>query len=287
MFLFYGFDYSFYICYFNELFSTTQSWALETNLQQYSPFLSWGSNTYSNLPWLLLVFVIVAVLQLNKGVSPFKILGCFFLVTISVYMVFKRGGGASYLDAIVIITLLISLLCAYRPSKRLVLSLVSISLSGIIVWVIAHIDSYGSYKGNLPGMSAGLWQKPLYDWNRVHDLPIIGIFPDNSFVTGTMEDMMMRGFSNFGKPWGDSILNPSKIKLFPKYTLGSTTMTLPDKAVVLWLTSTEPFPLVNKETLDKHNSEINVLLFNKKVGPCISIIHPIYGPEIRSCVVSN
>jgi len=263
-------------------------------LGDFSPFGSWTENNYANLSILFIFLSLIVIANLVIGKLDFSktaFIGYFLLGIYAVWACFKRGSGGSYTDGVVVVTLLIPTLCAISYKK------ISAKLSSVVCiiflfwplfWIYQNFTiSYISNNGLLPNLGTiGKWQNEIYEWNKSHKMKIVGIFPSNSYVVGTIEDMMMRGFSNFSEVWYSSNNNYSLKNLFPDYFFGSYDIVLPPRPlVIMYITSDQSFPLVNKSELEIHNKYLNNIMDQFNKGPCYEVDYPLFNAKIKSCVI--
>ncbi|MCE7530708.1 hypothetical protein [Polynucleobacter sp. IMCC 29146] len=259
--------------------------------------IDWLANPNLNLIILFTIFIVFALIQaivLNKFKS--KSLVILFITALITFLVtIKRGGGASYVDNIVIITLLILLTSSYPESKlrnSLSYAVAILFIAWPLTWIFSSkLNALPNYQTNNFLLNAltngGDWQRPIYAWNDKQDLPIYVIVPSNSYALGTLEDMIMRGFSNSNQGWYESNINPSLIKLFPKHKFGSYDMQLPNRPFVFQFIAAEnPFPLVDKDELEKHLRNMDRLMKGYNSGPCFEVIQPLVGATVKSCVMT-
>ncbi len=286
------------IIFFQTLYNFSSNPLSLLNLKEYSPFESWSEHNFSNLPFLLglLYFSLIAKTLMTKDRSYiFFLLTYLLLGSFAIIMCIKRGGGASYLDTTIIITLLIVAINSEENTpKWLTNVIVFIFIMWPISWVVSHSfnpeitkNFYKTNNNLLPKLGIiGDWQRTIYNWNREKDLKIYAMFPSNSYVTGTIEDMIMRGFSNFSDSWYTANNNKSLKKLFPEYYFGSYDIILPkNDFVFMFITSTKAFPLVDEQELIIHNRHIARLLSGYDIKSCIEMIHPLFNSTVKSCVV--
>lgn len=259
--------------------------------------IDWLANPNLNLIILNAIFIVFALMQtivLKKSKSKSLVI-LFTTALITFLITIKRGGGASYVDNLVIITLLI-LLTSYYPESKLRNSLSYAVAIVFIAWPLTWIfssklNALPNYQTNNFLLNAltngGDWQRPIYEWNDKQDLPIYVIVPSNSYAIGTLEDMIMRGFSNSNQGWYTSNQNPSLTKLFPKHKFGSYDMQLPSSPFVLqFITAENSFPLVDKVELEKHTHNMKRMKEGYTQGPCFEVIQPLVGATVKSCVMT-
>jgi len=261
------------------------------------PFESWSTHSYSNLAWLSAIFAILCLLGLRsrRGRPMAFAVVLAILGGVALAMAYWRGGGASYFDAVVIVSMLCVLATATFDDPRMIRA-ASLGLAVIFVlwpaaWVAFHWQEYESDDGLLPRLElAGDWQRGLYNWNLAQRLPVYVLMPSNSFPQGTIEDMMLRGMTNFSEGWGVANQNPTREALFPEFHIVSYNMfdmfRPPPRYVFMWVTGERPFPLVDQATLDRQNKEVDRLLSGRRREACYRVTQAITGAEIISCVVS-
>jgi hypothetical protein len=246
-----------------------------------SPFASWADHSMSNLgAYLILCALLLMVLARTR---PRLSAILFLMMTLSFAMTVKRGGGASYFDAVVVILLLIAIAVAALPARTLIgqaaIGLLAINLSLSVAFNYDRITMHGTPM-NPPGQ---IWQRDLFNWNRSHGLPIYAIFPENHFIPGTIEDMIMRGFSNFMRTWYESNENPSRRKLFPGYSFGSYDLKVARPAVLLWTEAKRPFPF--QDDFEAHNRKMKAITSDISTD-CVEV-HPPAATYlvVHSCVL--
>lgn len=287
------------IAFFQSLYHFSSNSVSTINFKEYSAFGSWSEHNFANLPFLLgLLYLSLITKTLCSRYKNYTIFFTYLLLSIlAVIMCIKRGGGASYLDTTILLTLLI---VAINSEEDTPMWLTNCIIFIFIVWPISWVSSHSFnpeitknfYKSNnnlLPKLGVtGDWQRPIYEWNKEKKLKIYALFPSNSYVSGTIEDMIMRGFSNFSDNWYTANNNPSLKKLFPEYYFGSYDIILPkNDFVFMFVTSDKAFPLVETQELIIHNNHINRLLNGYNIKSCFETIHPLFKSTIRSCVVSS
>lgn len=245
------------------------------------PFASWHAHTMSNLgAALLLAAVLLAILYKSSARLAAVLAG---ITAFALLMAIRRGGGASYFDATVVTTLVCAIAIS-SPSMPPMPARAAITLmaSSVVIWTLTSWPKLLNNNG-LILQPATNWQRTLYDWNARHNLPILAIFPSNSFVVGSIEDMMMRGFSNFARVWYEANDNPSLHKLFPNHRFGSYDVKITRPAVVQWVEATESFPFPDDWRL--HNERMRQIV-GPNTGDCFEVRPPIAPFTIvHSCVV--
>lgn len=260
------------------------------------PFASWSVNNYANLAWLAAALTVLCLLLVAQRRA--KPLFCAFalaaLGAAQVAMAYWRGGGASYFDAVVALGALSVVAAASFDAAR-ARKLASLTLAGVFVvwpaaWVVSHWQVYETDNGLLPRLElAGDWQRGLYDWNLARHLPVYVLMPSNNFLQGSIEDMMLRGMTNFSEDWYAANRNPTREALFPAFHIVSYNMLdmvrPPPRYVFMWVTGDRPFPLVDQSALERQNREVDRLLSGRRREECYRARQAITGAEIVSCVV--
>ena len=260
------------------------------------PLASWSTNTYSDLAWrAALLAALCAVLIGQRRARPlFFALALAAMGAVAVMLAYWRGGGTSYFDAVVMISVL-SVLAAATFAGARARQYASLALAGLFVawpaaWVAFNWPIYETDNGLLPRLElAGDWQRGLYNWNLAQRLPVYVLMPSNSFVQGTIEDMMLRGMTNFNETWYAANQNPTRAALFPAFHIVSYNMLdmvqPPPRYVFMWVTGDGPFSLVDQAALERQNREVDRLLSGRPREDCYRVRQAITGAEIVSCVV--
>lgn len=278
---YYGFHIAWIARYFNILFIFSEN-APQFAWGQLSPFGLW--NTYASMSnlgfYLILGAVLIAVVAFAR---PRIAAVLFAILAFSFWMAVKRGGGASYFDALVVTVYICAIaVAAIERHVFVTTGTLSIMILNVVIWSASNMNMVMLAGSSGKGVEIG-WQRHLFLWNRSHGLPIYGIFPSNHLLGGTIEDMIMRGFSNFLQSWYQSNDNPSRKKLFPNYTFGSYDLKIKRPAVVEWTEAKHPFPF--DDDIDAHNMRMKQITanFGKE---CIAAA-PLAAPYlvVHSCVV--
>lgn len=269
------------------------------------PFASWSINSTSNLSWLVALLVVPCLLGLasRRGRAAVFSLVLLGLGGLAVAMCYWRGGGAGYFDAVVIVTVLSVIATATLGSDRMT-RVTSLGLAAVFVlwpaaWLATHWHKYAWDDGGLlPRLAeAGDWQRGLFEWNVKHELPIYVLMPSNGLTEGTIEDMMLRGMTNFTDSWYLANQNPTRAALFPAFHIGNTDLALPNRRVVfMWVTSDRPIYMrgageppalmADRAMLDRVNQSVERILRGRRREACYQVRHIMTNADIVSCVVS-
>ena len=246
-----------------------------------SPFASWRDHSMSNLGAYLILCALLLLGLVRTRPRPSAVL--FLIMGLSFSMAVKRGGGASYFDAVVVTLLLICIAIAAMPPRavcaQVALGLLTLNIALSVSVNLGRIAMAGTPM-NPPGR---VWQRDLYEWNRSHRLPIYAIFPDNHFLSGTIEDMIMRGFSNFLRTWYEANENPSRKKLFPGYAFGSYDLKIERPSVVEWVEAKPSFPF--EDDISTHNALMKRIT-SEYGSECVELTPPASSYLIvHSCVL--
>ena len=259
-----------------------------------NPFETWSTHTNSDLAWLTILLAIVLLLRLGgggKSGAP-AAAAMAILAAIALAVAYWRGGGSSYFDAVVSMATLCVLATATFRNRRQV-AIASLGLAAVFVlwptaWVCAHWRNYVTDYDLLPNLvTEGDWQRDLYRWDLAQGLPVYVLIPSSNFMQGTVEDMLMRGLSNFEQSSLESNNNLTRAALFPQFHFGLWNIELPPrKLVLLWVTRDRPFPLVDQAMLDQETRLVERLLKGRRRERCYHVTQPLTKADIYSCVVS-
>ncbi|HKO09586.1 MAG TPA: hypothetical protein VJ487_17925 [Alphaproteobacteria bacterium] len=258
------------------------------------PLAGWSSDSYSNLAWLsaILAFLCLAALGTRRALPAAFALVLAGLGAAAVAMAYWRGGAASAFDGVVIVALLCVLAAAtlkdHSTARHASLALAAVFVLWPASWVACHWRAYSTDNGLLPLLeTAGDWQRGLFDWNLSHGLPIYVLMPSNNFPQGTIEDMMMRGMTNFGEVWYASNENPTRAARFPQFHFVSYDVQLPPQRLVfMWVTGERPFLTVDQAMLDRHKQLVERLLRGRRREECYQVRQVFTGGTVVSCVMS-
>jgi len=289
----YGGDLGEIVRFFRDMVSFTNQFAALPPIS-INPFESWSNNNHSDLAWLTILLAIVLLLGLGRrgknGAVAAAAMG--ILATIALAIAYWRGGGSSYFDAVVIMAVLCVLATATFRNRRLV-GIASLGLTGVFIlwptaWVCAHWRNYVTEYDLLPNLvTEGDWQRDLFRWDLAQGLPVYVLMPSSNFMQGTIEDMLMRGLSNFEQSSLESNNNLTRAALFPQFHFGLWNIELPPRRLVLlWVTRDRPFPLVDQVMLDQQTQLIARLLKGRKQERCYHVMQPLTRADIYSCVMS-
>jgi len=263
----------------------------------------------ATLAWLLVIFAALACLPFSRfRIKPAAIaLTIVALTVIAVRMAYVRGGGSSYFDAVVMVSILTVMITAVLD-RRNVARFAQIALAVIFVawptaWILSNWRAYASVTvtGHEPLTKlgeAGDWQRKLHTWNLSHGLPIYVLTPTNYYTKGTIEDMMMLGFRNFAIHAELANRNPALLAFYPQFHFlffsdvapqPSYHMSLPPQRVIFMQMLGKPsldFPQLDQMTLDQHAREVDDLLRGRRRDQCYTVRHILTGVDIKSCVMS-
>ena len=258
------------------------------------PFAGWSSEAYSNLAWLSTILALICL----GGFATRRARPAAFALLLAALgaavlaMAYWRGGAASAYDAVIVLALLSVLAAATLEDAALVrrtsLALAAVFLLWPASWVACHWRGYSSDNGLLPLLAdAGDWQRGLYQWNLAHGLPIYVLMPSNNFPQGTIEDMMMRGMTNFGEVWYKANDNPTRVARYPLFHFVSYDAALPPQPIVfMWVTGDKPFLTVDQSMLDYHKWQVEHLLLGRQYEACYRVKQVFTGGTVVSCVMS-
>lgn len=263
--------------------------------------------------WLVVILAAVCIAGLLLALISRRFTALILVIVsgalgvLAVVMVFMRGGGSSYMDAILMLALLAVIAAqsvAYAGARAAASGALAAIFFGWPVWSIAanwHDYSTLSISGHKPLLALGEpgdWQRKLYNWNRSHGLPIFVLMPSNYYTQGTIEDMMNWGFASWPNHTEDSNRNPTRLRRFPDYTFlyfkdtapnASYKATLPAGRIVLMTTAGKPAPDFGQlppEVLTRHQAETEELLAGRKREQCYTVKQIMTQVEIVSCVMS-
>jgi hypothetical protein len=272
--------------YFRELFAFSGAGA-DFPWADLSPLGSWRENTMSNLGTALVIIVISAIYLFARDRLVRIPLVCSALAGLVLLMAVRRGGGASYFDAFMISVLLLALMGSGPTSdRRLARAIIFLFLIGPMIFVGMSWATVSTNSGKIVAKTN--WQRQLTQWNDSKNLPIVSIFPSNSFVYGSIEDMMMRGFSNFAEVWYDSNENHSRQLLFPRNVFAPNNPPVPIHGpfVMEWIEATGPSILVSDDDAKKHNAAMNALVAAFTIRECTAVRPPRTQIIFHACVMS-
>lgn len=271
--------------------------------------------TEVTLSWLIVILAAACVVALllalkARHVRPAVLTFIMALVGgLAVYMAFLRGGGSSYFDAVVVVSVLCALVFvafengAARQLTAFTIAAIFVVWPGAWIaanWRIFETVAVTGHDSLLKLGKVGDWQRKLFDWNRSQGLPIYVLTPTNYYGQGTIEDMMNIGFSDFNTNTSVSNSNPSRIALYPQYTFlyfsdvapthpPGYKMALPPQRVVLMQIVGEPgpdYPRLDPKILARHNQELQQLLQGRQREQCYTVRHVLSQVDIMSCVYS-
>ena len=198
------------------------------------PFSSWSYNSRSIYWWqLALVFfacflficqTLIYKVKLSMGdVLIFTV--CLFSIAILTFAMFRRGGGSSFNDIFLVfwfaVVIIIEKIHVEKIGRLAYRYCATVGLVLPLSWISAHAGIFFSNDGLIPNEAASemysngsWWNQDLYDWNLSHDLPVIVFTKNNLLLTGSLEDMVMRGaVDGFIGKWDDA----EKSELMKKY----------------------------------------------------------------------
>jgi hypothetical protein len=234
-------------------------------------------------------------------------------IAIYSYGMFARGGGASFQDSVYVM-LPAAVISAHQISSARLRQSINVAIAvftlGLpLAWASVHLDRVVSNLGIIAGaresdrLAGGRWHEQIHSWNVSHGRPVILLMPSNDFVVGSVEDMMMRGFSDWNSHWYTANLNRTRKMLFPNFwfadynsTRGTdyagspgTRVVFPESYVFMWTepsASNRSFPA---ELSARHHAYLAEQGYLKLVGTplCRTWEHSHWKMRIHSCRVDT
>jgi hypothetical protein len=266
------------------------------------PFVNFANNEASLARTALLTVILCAfrLLGLSWKSSVFSAV-VLALVAYAVATCYWRGGGSSYFDAVMMVSVL-CVLAAATFQRRQVVRLASFAVAAAFIawpatWVFAHWHEYKTvtvYKGLslLKLADVGDWQRGLYNWNVSRGLPLYVLMPTNREAQGTIEDMIYAGFQNFAGAPTDVLRNLKT--LYPHITFlyfdsVGYRLALPPRRLVFMYAKGKPllpFPQIDDKSFEDHARQVERLLKDRRQEECYKVTHMFSRVEVISCVLS-
>lgn len=285
-------------------------------------FASWTGHTYSVFWWFVIGAALALTLLVRSrregtwrgtalGITSGLVLSCALFAAGMI----KRGGGASFFDAMLVLVgtlaLAAGLVGGTSHTALAYRLLIGFFLALPVAWTLSHARYVWSNAGILDRLVADKpmdgvtpWNQQVFDWSRSHGLPVFTLMPSNSYAVGTVEDMVMRGMTDsFVDNWYVSNRHPARARFFPlHYFVSYDVARIADgslqaygsppaaKYVFVWTESLAPrsgLPSVDEDRHHREYLEREGYWGLKGSDHCRTWMAPATGMRVWSCVVAS